>query len=147
MTFNAAEKTVLGCRACNACWSKGEACVFKDGFGELARLLPQADVLAIVTPLYWFGFTAQIKSAIDKFYSFMVPASKQSLGFKESVLLMTAEDTREEAYQGAINTYKGICDYLEIKDRGMTTVTGVNLVGDIAGNPVLQEAERLGASL
>lgn len=145
--FNAAAKIVQGCRACNACWSKGEACVFDDGFRDLAPLLAEADALVIVSPLYWFTFTAQIKAALDKFYSFMVPASPQPLKLKESVLLMTAEDTRPEAYTGAVGSYKEICNYLELADRGIITVLGVNKVGDIAGNKALAEAERLGASL
>lgn len=145
--FDTATKTVKGCRACNACWSKGDACVFEDGFRELAPLLAEADLIVLATPLYWFGFTAQIKAAIDKFYSFMVPACKQKLKATEMALLMCAEDARQQAYVGAVGTYKEICDFLQVKDRGMITVTGVNLIGDIVGNPALAEAEAFGASL
>ena len=145
--FKTAEKVVKGCRACNLCWSAGEACVFEDGFRELAPLLARADVLAICSPVYWFGYTAQIKAAIDKMYSFMVPSAKQKLKIKESVLLMSAEDTRRQVFDGSVGTYRGIVDYLEIRDRGMITVDSVNLVGDIVGHKALQEAEALGASL
>lgn len=145
--FKTAEKVVKGCRACNLCWSGGEACVFEDGFRELAPLLARADVLAIASPVYFFGMTAQVKAAIDKMYSFMVPASKQKLKLKESVLLMCAEDTRRQVFDGSVGTYRGIIDYLELRDRGMITVDSVNLVGDIAGHKALEEAESLGASL
>lgn len=145
--FDAAEKTVKGCRACNACWSKGEACVFEDGFRELAPMLAKAEALVLVSPLYWFAVTAQIKAALDKFYSFMVPASPHKLQLRESVLLMCAEDDRPEAFTGAVGTYREICNYLELRDRGVIAVPGVNKVGDIAGNPALDEAAKLGASL
>lgn len=146
-TFNAAAKTVLGCRACNACWSKGDACVFQDGFRELAPMLAKADVLVLVSPVYWFDFSAQIKAAIDKFYSFMVPASPQPLKLTESVLLMSAEDHRTEVFDGPIATYKGICEYLNLTDRGIIAVPSVNKVGDIAGHEALGRAEKLGVSI
>lgn len=145
--FAAGSKIVQGCRACDACWSGGEACVFEDAFRELVPLLAKAEVLAIASPLYWFGVTAQIKAAIDKFYAFMKPASPHKLKLSESVLLMCAEDTRREAFAGAVGTYREICGYLELKDRGMIAVVGVNGAGDIAGNPALKEAEALGEAI
>lgn len=145
--FETAVKTVQGCRACNACWSKGDACIFDDGFRELAPLLVKADVLVLATPLYFYGFASQIKAAIDKFYSFMVPHAKQKLKLKEAVLLMTAEEDRQEAFAGSVGTYKSICEYLELADRGMITVQGVNAKGEIAGNASLEQARALGASM
>lgn len=146
-TFAAAVDVVQGCRACNACWSKGDACVFEDGFRKLAPMLAGAEVLAVVSPLYWFGVTAQIKAAIDKFYSFLVSASPHKLKLSESVLLMCAEDSRDQAFVGAVGTYREICDYLGLTDRGVVAVTGVNNVGDIAGHAKLKDAEALGAAL
>ncbi len=145
--FESAVKTVQGCRACRACWTNGQACVFEDGFRELAPMAAEADVLVLVSPLYWYGFSAQMKAAVDKFYSFMVPQAQQKLKFTEAVLLMTAEDDRPEAFTGPVGTYKEICNYLNLVDRGMVTVGSVNEVGAIEGNPLLQKAEEIGAAL
>lgn len=145
--FDTAANIMMGCRACDACWSKGEACAFKDAFTDLAPHLPKADVLVLASPLYWFSFSGQIKSAIDKFYAFMGPASPVKLKLKEAVLLMCAEDHRPEAFSGAVGSYKEMCNFLELTDRGVITVTGVGKVGDIAGNAALKEAEELGAAI
>lgn len=146
--FASAHDVVAGCKACNACWSKGDACVFPDGFRNLSPLLEKADVLVLASPLYWFGFSAQIKAAVDKFYAYMSPNRKAALKIAEAVLLMTAEGSEDELLlKGSLGTYEGICDYMEWKNRGVITVTDVNAKGEIAGNPALAEAEKLGASL
>ena len=145
--FRAAADVVNGCRACDACWSKGKPCVFPDGFEKLFPLLEKADVLVLCTPIYWFGFSAQIKSAIDKFYSYGSSKRKADLKIKETVLLLCAEDTDPNVFNGAIETYKGICDYKEWKDRGIISVMNVNAKGDINGNEALAQAEQLGSSI
>jgi len=33
--YNAADKTIRGCIACDTCWTKGHACSFQDDFTEL----------------------------------------------------------------------------------------------------------------
>lgn len=145
--FEAAHTLVQGCRACDACWSKGKACVFDDGFDVLAPMLEKADVLAVVTPVYWFGFTAQIKAAIDKMYSFLVPACKTEMAVKESVLVICAGDTDVNVFTGSIETYKGIADFLKWTDRGIVTVPGVMEKGEIAGKKALADVEKLGADI
>lgn len=142
--FNAAADPVLGCKACDACWSKGLACVFADGFARLGPLLEKADALALVSPLYWFTFSAQIKAAVDKFYSYMSPRRKTELSIKEGALLMCGEGG-EECFKGPVETFKGICDYLKWKNRGMIIVPHINAKGDILGNAALRETEKLGA--
>ncbi len=147
IVFNAAANPIQGCRACEACWSQGEACVFPDGFRDLAPLIEKAEMLVFVTPVYWFGMTAQIKAAIDKFYSFMKPEGQERFRIRESALLMCAEDERQEAFAGLIATYKNICEFLEWQDKGIICVPNVNRSGDIIGNPALREAQSFGASL
>ncbi len=87
--FNAAHKQIKGCIACNKCYSKESACVFKDDFNELAPTLESADLVAFVTPLYWFTFPTQIKAAIDKMYALVV--GERNLKGKETMLLICAE--------------------------------------------------------
>jgi Multimeric flavodoxin WrbA len=145
--FDTAANVVKGCRACDMCWSKGHACVFEDGFRDLAPLLAKADALVLAAPLYWYTFPAQIKAAIDKIYAFSMPASKQKLMMKEAVLLMSAEEERKEAFAGSVVTFKEICALLGLEERGTITIGGVHAAGAIAGNPGLAEAKNLGASM
>lgn len=145
--FRAAHDLVNGCRACDACWSKGKPCVFSDGFEKLAPLLEKADMLVLCSPVYWFGFSAQLKSAVDKFYSYESSNRKTALKISETILLLCAEDTDPHVFAGPTATYKGICDFKGWKDRGMITVVNVGAKGDIVGNEALAEAEKLGLTV
>ena len=145
--FDAAANEVKGCRACDACWSKGNACVFDDGFTVLAPMMARAEVLVLATPVYWFGFSAQLKAAVDKMYSFLSTNRKAELKIKESALLICAGDTDESLFTGSVETYKSACEYMEWQDRGTIIVPGVMEKGAIAGNPALILARELGKAL
>ena len=44
-------------------------CVLKDDFHEVRRHIIESDIIVFSTPLYYFGFSAQLKTLIDRFYS------------------------------------------------------------------------------
>ena len=56
-------KRIVGCKACDRCYSQGEACVFGDDFNALAPLMEQSDTLVLVTPMYWFTFPTPLKAS------------------------------------------------------------------------------------
>ena len=145
--FQAAVDTVDGCLACDTCWSKNKPCSFDDGFDKLAPMLEKADVLVLCGPLYFYTLSSQLKAAIDKFYSYMVPQSPVKLKFKESLLLMCAEDTTPTAFDAAAATYKAIGAYLNLTDRGMLLIPGVFEKGAIHNTDALARAEKLGGEV
>lgn len=143
--FEAGHKKIQGCRACNKCYSKGQACIFNDDFNEMAPLAEAADVLVLAAPLYWFGFPAQIKAAIDKLYALYV--GKRDVKISETVLLTCGETAEMKDFEGIVRNYELIVDYLGWKDRGRMLVPKVNAVGDILRTDALREAEALGNTL
>ena len=145
--FDAATDRVDGCTACDGCWSGGKACIVDDGFDRLAPMLEKADALVLCSPLYWYSFSSQLKSAVDKLYAYMRPNCPQKLKMKEAALLMCAEDTEEAAFTGPIGTYESILSYLEWTDRGRVLVTGVGPKGAIAKTDALAKAEALGRQM
>lgn len=64
----AAEKTIVPCKACNACGSMSR-CIFADDSPEINAAVEAADSIVFATPVYWWGMTAQLKLIIDKFYA------------------------------------------------------------------------------
>jgi len=141
--YATAEKNIKGCKACKTCFSKGIPCSFPDDFNELAPLLEKADIVVFATPLYWFSFPVQLKSAIDKLYSFLI--GKRTLMIKECVLLVCG--VAEAEYDGIVKSYKLIADYQNWMDRGIILVSGVNEKGDILKTDGLKRAENLGKSI
>ncbi len=144
--FETAMKSISGCRACDTCWSTETACSFHDGFTELEPLLEQADVVVLATPLYWFSLPAQLKAAIDRLYAYGSKACRRPLKATETALLACGEG-RARDFDGAVETYKGIADYLRWQIRGIITVPAVSAKGDIVRTDALTRAEKLGAEI
>lgn len=143
--YDAGRKKINGCIACQKCFSKGTACVFKDDFNELALLIEDADTLVITTPLYFYSFTAQIKAAIDKLYSFFI--GKRPLKIKECLLIACGETDNLQDFEGLIKSYQITADFLEWKNRGELIVTNVNEKGDVLNTDGQERAKKLGLSI
>ena len=143
-TFDAGRSKIGPCRACDTCFSKGVACSFDDDFNKLAPLLEQADAIALVSPLYWYDISGQLKLAIDKLKAF----SGRNLPIRESVLLMCGAVSDPAKFDGAVGVYRRICQgSLQWQGRGVVLATGCSQKGAIAGHPALEEAYQLGRNL
>ena len=136
------KKNIMGCKACDTCYSKGKPCSFDDDFNSIAPLMEKADVIVFITPLYWFTFSTQLKAAIDKMYSFII--GRKELKIKESLLLVCGEDDDESAFDDIISTYKRIANYQKWTDRGQLIVPDVLNKGDILSTKYLILAEKMG---
>lgn len=139
-------KNIGGCKACDTCWSKGQACSFTDVFTELEPLLEQADAIVLATPLYWFGFSAQIKTALDRLYAYISPNTLRPLKIKECALLACAGDTDSSVFDGLTHTYEIMLKYMNWSNSGMLTVPGVMEKGDILKTDAQDKARQLGMS-
>lgn len=145
--FEGGIKKVGGCRACNNCWSKGRACVFDDDFTELSELLENNEVLLISSPLYWFGFPAQVKSVIDRLYAYSGSGGPRPLGIKESMLFICGGDATEEQFRPTIGMYEGVAQFLGWKDSGIIQTGGLDAEGAIEASGILKQAEDMGRAV
>ncbi|MDR2917507.1 MAG: flavodoxin family protein [Tannerella sp.] len=141
--FNAGHKQIKGCTACNKCYSKDTACVFKDDFNGLAPALESAELVAFITPLYWFTFPTQIKAAIDKMYALGIGG--RNLKGKETMLLVCAETDDMTDFDGIVRSYELTNRYLKWADKGILLVPEVNNAGDILNTDALIKAEQMGS--
>ncbi len=143
--YATADKQFKGCRACQTCFSRGTACSFADDFNELAPLVEQADMLVLATPIYWFTFPAQLKAALDKFFSFLI--GQKTLNIKDSALLACAGNPREDSFDGLVSSYKLSAGHMGWKDNGIILVPGLMAKDDILKTDGLKRAEELGKSI
>lgn len=140
--FNAAVDQMQPCQACDACWSKGEACVFDDTFNSLAPMLLKADAIVFCSPVYWFSFSAQMKLVIDKLYVFSGNSAEKLKG--SAYLLMCAGDPSPEIFSVVKKEYDAILPHLNLKPAGEVLIPGVYAKGDINTTDALERAEQLG---
>jgi hypothetical protein len=102
------------------------------------------DTLVLATPVYFFSFSAQIKNAIDR----LETLTGRPLPIKSSILLATYyQDPSSGTIEPLVAQYQKIASYLGWKDEGIVAVPHMDLVGDIVGNPGLDEATKLGNSI
>lgn len=67
--FDAAFRRVTACSGCDHCGLGSSPCVYRDDMFELNPHLIDCDLVVLSTPLYYFGFSAQLKLVIDRFYA------------------------------------------------------------------------------
>ena len=64
-------KKIAGCLGCNGCYRNGGECVLKDDMAEIREKMLAADVIVLVSPIYFYSMTAQMKAVIDRSYAFI----------------------------------------------------------------------------
>ncbi len=67
--LDAAHMDMHPCLGCEHCGMNGE-CVHKDDNRTIRDALLASDMVVFVTPIYYFGMSAQLKMVIDRFYSY-----------------------------------------------------------------------------
>ena len=137
--FNAAFEDINPCRGCDACGMNGP-CVQKDAIEEkLIHKLVECDMIVLVTPLYYFGFSAQLKTVIDRFYS-----RTGSIHKKKSALLATAWNNDSWTMTALKAHYTRLCQYMEWQDQGQIYATGCGYRSAIEGTEFPVQALELG---
>lgn len=141
--FDCAQHKVSGCIACNACGMDGD-CILKDDFVELRPHLLNADMVVFATPMYYFGFSSQLKAVIDRFYAIN---GKIKGAPKQSVLLMAYANTAPEEAEPMVSHYHTLLHYLGWKDRGIVVAPGMWPAGAVNGTEYSRKAYELGRKL
>lgn len=141
--FNAAFEDISPCLGCDRCGMGLHPCVQKDAMGKLLPELLSSQAVVLATPLYYFGFSAQIKMVIDRFYS----QTGQLTGGKKAFLLATAYDQNDWTMSSLVNHYKTLSDYMHWKDGGMVLAVGCGSRSDIERSNYPDAAYQLGKAL
>lgn len=141
--FDCAFKQVEPCRACNHCGMNGP-CILSDDFQELRPHLVAADMVVFVTPMYYFGISAQLKRVIDRFYAI----NEQIKGTpKKAAFLLTYANAPVSAAELTIQHYRTIVNYLGWKNVGEVVASRVLEAGSIKQTDYPEQAYLLGKSV
>ncbi|MFA5486039.1 MAG: flavodoxin family protein [Bacilli bacterium] len=128
-------------------WRKGKPSLIEDDFNVLAPYIHVSDVLVLVSPVYFGGFSGALKLFVDNLYAYIVPQRKRNLRFTKAILLAVARDSNEDTFVGITHEFKELVRQLNIPEFDIITVEGVHERGDIEGHPGLQKAIELGKSI
>lgn len=139
--FDAALKKVGGCHACETCFRTGKACSFDDDFNTIAPAILEADTVVFTTPVYWYSIPAQIKSVIDRLFSFVVGG--KDISGKECALITCCEEDDMSVMDGVHIPIERSAALLKWKMVGEVLIPGVLNVGDIGKTDGCKQAEAL----
>ncbi len=147
--IDAAHCNVKPCTGCVRC-GYGGPCAQKDymgsesgGQGIKSRILG-ADMVVFVTPLYYFGMSAQLKTVIDRFCAFNGEIQRKRM---RSALISVAWNADGWTFEALEAHYKTLVRYLNFKDMGMILGKGCGTPAMTARSPYMAEAYEFGKSL
>lgn len=106
--FDAAFKRVTACSGCDHCGLGSSPCVYRDDMFELNPHLIDCDLVVLSTPLYYFGFSAQLKLVIDRFYAI----NSQLHSPRQTVLLAAAWNNNDWTYTALESHYETLVRYM-----------------------------------
>ena len=127
--FDAADKRLTGCHACETCFKTGKACSFDDDFNTVAPAILEADAVVFTMPVYWYSIPSQIKAAIDRMYSICV--SGKDVAGKECALIACCEEEDMTVLDGVRVPMERTAALLKWKMVGEVLIPGVLEAGAI----------------
>ena len=142
--YDTARKDIRPCTGCNHCGMNGP-CVLNDDFeNKLKGLIRCTDMLVFVMPVYYYNWPAQLKSVVDRFYSFTGELTRMH---KKTVLLTVAWDNTDSAFDIVTAYYKKLCSYMQFQDQGIVVGKGCGTPSMTRNSIYMKEAYELGTSV
>ena len=117
-------KSIRGCLGCAKCRENPDeiACVQKDDTIDIMEQMISSEVVLFASPVYFWGFSSQIKALIDRGYSLVTnyhkPGHTSLMKGKRIGLLVTGADAYEENAEGLFTAFDRIVDFLLAKKSG-----------------------------
>ena len=142
--FDVIRADIRSCLGCNRC-GMGGPCVQKDDYEmKLKGMIKENDMLVFVMPVYYYNWPAQLKTVIDRFYSFTTELTSMH---KKTALLAVAWDDTDTVFSVVEAYYKRICEYMQFKDMGMVLGRGCGTPAMTKSSGFIEKAYELGKSV
>ena len=129
--IDVAHANIHPCTGCIHCGYEGP-CVQKDDVEEIRQMILAADMLVFVTPLYYYGMSAQLKVMIDRFCAFNSSIQRKRM---KSALLTVAWNSDNWTFDALQAHYQTLVRYLNLEDMGM-------VLGRGCGSPAMTQQSR-----
>ena len=141
--IDAARGKIHPCTGCIHCGYEGP-CAQKDDMDVIRPRILDADMLVFVTPLYYYGMSAQLKTLIDRFCAFNSSIQRKHM---KSALLAAAWNSDDWTFEALEAHYRTLVRYLNLTDRGMVLGAGCGSPSMTERSPYIRQAYELGKGL
>lgn len=138
--FDTAFLDIHPCIACEHCGVNGN-CVFNDDMPKILDAILESDMIVFASPIYYFGYSAQIKSAMDRFYSINSRIKSKHL---KSLFIATAGNYDDRVMESLKKQIDLLVYYLNFDNKGMLLAKGYGYPGASTEIAYKKEAYKLG---
>ena len=117
-------KSINGCLGCAKCRENPDeiACVQKDDAIAIMEKMISSEAVLYASPMYFWGFSSQIKTLIDRGYSLVTnyhkPGHTSLMEGKRIGLLVTGADAYEDNAEGMFTAFDRMVDFLLARKSG-----------------------------
>ncbi len=133
-------KKLSFCKGCMACL-KTQKCAIQDDAVELAEQIGAAEVLVLVSPVYYYSLSGQLKTLLDR----CNPLYASDYQFRDVYFLAAAAEDDKRAMEGPVKAIEGWVECFEqARLAGTVFAGGVDAPGEIRGSGALEEAYQMG---
>lgn len=141
--IDVARANIHPCTGCIHCGYEGP-CVQKDGMEAIRQQILDADMIVFVTPLYYYGISAQLKTLIDRFCAFNGSIQRKRM---KSALLAVAWNSDGWTFDALEAHYHTLVRYLNLENMGMVLGKGCGTPSMTQNSSYPKQAYDLGKSL
>jgi len=142
-----AKKQIKGCLACGKCKTVDDAigCIQKkdDGIETLQKMI-DADAVIFASPIYFWGFSAHLKSLMDRTYSlynyYHTPEHISLLENKRFGLLVTGGGSYDNNAELLATAYKNMLGCYKAENKGELFIGGCSTPDKLADDTASKAA-------
>lgn len=141
--IDAAHANIHPCTGCIHCGYEGP-CVQKDDVDDIRARVLAADMMVFVTPLYYYGMSARLKTLVDRFCAFNSSIQRKHM---KSAMIAAAWNADGWTIEALEAHYKTLVRYLNLKDMGAVWGKGCGTPSMTKRSRYVQQAYELGKNL
>lgn len=119
--IDAAHANLHPCTGCVRCGYEGP-CVQKDDMEKFRKQILEADMMVFVTPLYYYGMSAQLKVLLDRFCAINSSITRKNM---KSAMISAAWNSDSWTFEALAAHYQTLVRYLNLQDMGTIWGKGI----------------------
>ena len=139
--IDVAGMNIHGCLGCNGCQRNGGTCVQKDDMQEIYQKILAADVVVLASPIYYYTWTAQLKTVIDRTYAML--STMRNKTFYMISTCMSPDESWCKVMIDSFRTYLGCYDETVVEG-GYLFGFGIGAPGDVKKTDAMENAYEMG---
>jgi len=142
-----------GCQGCYACKKELDKCIVKDDLAVVLSAVREADVVVLASPIYFGEITAQLKTFIDRAFSYLKPdyitnPQPSRLSQKKLLFVLSQGHPDENLFSDVYPRYSEFLKWMGFSDIKLIRACGIGPgIGDAVPENIMKKADEVARNL